>query len=68
METIYIVLIVSVLGPIIGSLIGVIRKPSIRYINWMLAFAAWVMLSISFLELYSTADRFWKKSSAVRGI
>jgi len=58
METIYIVLLVSVLGPIIGSWIGVLRKPSIRYINGMLAFAAGVMLSISFLELIPESIRY----------
>jgi zinc transporter, ZIP family len=40
-----------VLGPIIGSLIGVLRRPSFGYICNMLCFAAGVMLAISFLEL-----------------
>ncbi len=42
---------ISVLGPIIGSFIGVIKKPSERFMYNMLAFAAGVMLAISFLEL-----------------
>jgi zinc transporter, ZIP family len=45
------ILIVSVMGPVIGSLIGVIKKPSERFMLDMLAFAAGVMLAISFLEL-----------------
>ncbi|MFC1801532.1 ZIP family metal transporter [Nanoarchaeota archaeon] len=51
METIYLILIIAVAGPIIGSLIGVLRKPSEHFILNMLAFAAGVMLAISFLEL-----------------
>ena len=51
MEQIYIILIISVMGPILGSLIGVIRKPSNIFMLNMLAFSAGVMLSISFLEL-----------------
>lgn len=52
---IIIILFISVLGPIIGSLIGVIRKPSNRFMYNMLAFAGGVMLSISFLELIPTS-------------
>ncbi len=51
MEQIILVLIISVLGPIIGSAIGVMKKPSDMFIRNMLAFAAGVMLAISFLEL-----------------
>ncbi len=46
-----IILIISVLGPIIGSFIGVMKKPSDIFMYNMLAFAAGVMLAISFLEL-----------------
>jgi len=46
-----IIVVISVLGPVIGSLIGVIRKPSERFMFNMLAFAGGVMLAISFLEL-----------------
>lgn len=45
------VILISVIGPIIGSLIGVIKKPSEKFMYNMLAFAGGVMLSISFLEL-----------------
>lgn len=46
-----IILIISVLGPVIGSFIGIIRHPSRKFMYNMLAFAGGVMLSISFLEL-----------------
>jgi zinc transporter, ZIP family len=46
-----IIVAISVLGPVIGSLIGVIKTPSKRFMFNMLAFAGGVMLAISFLEL-----------------
>jgi ZIP family zinc transporter len=46
-----IIVAISVMGPIIGSLIGVIKKPSEKFMYNMLAFAGGVMLAISFLEL-----------------
>jgi ZIP family zinc transporter len=51
MDSIYIILIISVLGPIIGSSIGVLKKPSNAFMYSMLAFAAGIMLAISFLQL-----------------
>ncbi len=51
MDPLLTIVIVSVLGPVIGSAIGVLRKPSVNYISNMLSFAAGVMLAISFLEL-----------------
>jgi len=51
MDGIFIILIIAVLGPIIGSLIGVLKKPKESFMYIMLAFAAGVMLAISFLEL-----------------
>ena len=45
------ILVISILGPIIGSLIGVIKQPSKKFMFNMLSFAGGVMLSISFLEL-----------------
>ena len=51
METIVWILILSILGPIIGSLIGVFKKPSDRLLFHMLSFAAGIMIAISFLEL-----------------
>lgn len=51
MENLYWILLISVIGPVLGSLIGVIRKPSETFMYNMLAFAGGVMLAISFLEL-----------------
>lgn len=51
MNPLFLVVIIAVLGPIIGSLIGVLRKPSDRFMFNMLSFAAGVMLAISFLQL-----------------
>jgi ZIP family zinc transporter len=50
-DSIYLILIIAASGPIIGSLIGVIKKPSDFFVYNMLAFAAGVMLTISFLNL-----------------
>jgi len=51
MDSILFILFISVIGPIIGSLIGVFKKPSDSFTYNMLAFAAGVMISVSFLEL-----------------
>jgi len=46
-----IIIVISVLGPVLGSLIGVIKRPSKKFMYNMLAFAGGAMLAISFLEL-----------------
>jgi len=51
MDPVIFIVIISVLGPIIGSGIGVLRKPSFGYLCNMLCFAAGIMLGISFLQL-----------------
>jgi len=51
MDPIILIVIISALGPIIGSLIGVLKQPTLAYMCNMLCFAAGVMLGISFLEL-----------------
>jgi ZIP family zinc transporter len=45
------IVIITVLGPILGSAIGIMRRPTFGFICNMLCFAAGVMLAISFLEL-----------------
>jgi ZIP family zinc transporter len=50
-QEILIILTISIIGPILGSLIGVIKKPSEKFMFNMLAFAGGVMLAISFLQL-----------------
>ncbi len=44
-------------GPILGALVGVLRKPSDRFTFHLLSFAAGVMLSISFLNLIPESIR-----------
>jgi len=51
MDPVVFIAIIAFLGPIIGSMIGVMRKPSFTYVCCMLCFAAGVMLTISFMEL-----------------
>ena len=51
MDTIFLIVALSTLSPILGSLIGVIKRPSEGFMYMMLSFAAGVMLAISFLEL-----------------
>lgn len=45
------ILLISIIGPILGAILGIIRYPTRSFIFNMLAFAAGVMLSISFLNL-----------------
>ncbi|MBN2459085.1 ZIP family metal transporter [Candidatus Woesearchaeota archaeon] len=58
MEIIYIILLISAAAPVIGSLLGVLKRPSNIMMYNMLAFAAGVMLSISFLELIPESIEF----------
>jgi len=51
MDPVFFIVVISVLGPILGSGLGVLKRPSFNYICNMLCFAAGVMLAISFLEL-----------------
>ncbi len=51
MDSLALIALISVIGPILGSAFGVLRKPSFGYVCNMLCFAAGVMLGISFLEL-----------------
>ena len=51
MDPVVFIVFISVLGPILGSGLGVLKRPSFNYICNMLCFAAGVMLAISFLEL-----------------
>ncbi|MFH1294961.1 MAG: ZIP family metal transporter [Candidatus Aenigmatarchaeota archaeon] len=51
MELIFTIILLAIAGPVIGSIIGVSRKPSKTVMYAVLSFAAGVMISISFLEL-----------------
>jgi zinc transporter, ZIP family len=50
-DPIVLIVALSILGPVTGSAIGVIKCPSAASVCNMLCFAAGVMLAISFLEL-----------------
>ncbi|MBU0515927.1 MAG: ZIP family metal transporter [Proteobacteria bacterium] len=50
-DPVFWIAVISVLGPIIGSALGVLRRPSLAFVRNMLSFAAGVMLAISFLHL-----------------
>lgn len=55
MDPTLLILLIGASGPIIGSAIGVLKKPSDRFTFGMLAFAAGVMIAISLLELLPQA-------------
>ncbi len=58
MDSMLLIIFIIILGPLIGSLIGVVKRPSELFMYNMLAFAAGVMLSISFLELIPESINF----------
>lgn len=62
------IVLISVIGPVIGSLIGVVKRPSQKFMYNMLAFAGGVMLAISFLELIPRSIEFSSIFMAVFGI
>lgn len=67
-STLLIVVILSILSPVIGSAIGIIKMPSNTTIYNMLAFAAAVMLSLSFLELIPEAIEIGSLILAITGL
>ena len=67
-NTLLLIVAISVLGPVLGSLIGVLREPSKRFMYNMLAFAGGVMLAISFLELIPESIHFSSVWIATGGI
>ncbi len=58
----------SALGPIIGSGIGVWKKPTTAAIHNMLYFAAGIMLAISFLDLIPESIQLGSSLTAVAGL
>jgi len=65
---ILLVLFLAVISPVIGSLIGVLKRPSERFMYIMLAFAGGVMLSISFLQLIPESLRLSSVLICVAGV
>lgn len=68
MDPVVLIVIISTLGPIIGSAIGIVRKPSFGYICNMLCFAAGVMLAISFLQLIPESIHLSSVSVCIMGL
>jgi len=54
-DPVLLIVVISVLGPVIGSVLGVLKKPSLNLVSNMLSFAAGVMLAISFMVTGSNA-------------
>ena len=67
MDLTFYIVIISVLGPVIGSALGVLRRPSADYVCNLLCFAAGVMLAISFLELIPESIRLSSVTGCVVG-
>ena len=68
MDTTILIVILSAAAPIIGSFIGVIRKPSEGFMYIMLSFAAGVMLAISFLELIPESIELSSELTCISGL
>ncbi|MBU2489669.1 MAG: ZIP family metal transporter [Proteobacteria bacterium] len=68
MDPLWLIVTLSVLGPIAGSALGVIRRPSYEVICNLLCFAAGVMLAISFLELIPESIRLSGIGTCVFGL
>jgi ZIP family zinc transporter len=68
MSPIALIVIIAFTGPILGSAIGILRRPNFAYVCCMLCFAAGVMLAISFLELIPESIRLSSPVVAVHNI
>jgi ZIP family zinc transporter len=52
-----VIILIAFTGPVVGSFIGVLRRPTELFVNNALAFAAGVMLAISFMQLIPESIR-----------
>jgi zinc transporter, ZIP family len=68
MDPVFFIFLIMILGPIIGSFIGVLKRPSFGYVCNMLCFAAGVMLAISFLELMPESIKLSSITTCVSGL
>jgi len=59
---------VTFIGTVLGSLIGVLKKPSHKFMHYLLAFAGGVLISISFLDLIPESIEFSSVYVASLGI
>jgi ZIP family zinc transporter len=68
MEELLLIISLLVAGPILGSLLGIIKRPSERVMFHLLAFAAGVMISIAFLQLIPQALLFASVWTIIAGV
>ena len=68
MDQLLLIVILMISGPLLGSIIGVIHKPSEKYLEIMLAFSAGVMLTIAFLDLIPQSTGLSGLTLAIVGI
>jgi zinc transporter, ZIP family len=68
MNTILNLLIISIIGPLLGAILGIIHYPSKKFMFNMLAFAAGVMLAVSFLNLIPQSIKFSSGIVAAIGV
>ena len=61
-------LIISFISPIIGSFLGIIKKPKPNIIAHLFAFSAGIMISISFLDLIPQSLEYGLLSSCIYGL
>lgn len=57
MNMILLIIIISLVGPLLGSILGVFKRYSERQVHYMLSFAAGVMVFVSVLELLPESYR-----------
>lgn len=67
-KAIFFILLITVLGTFFGSLLGIIRKPSHKFMHYLLAFAGGVLISVAFLELIPASIEFSSVFVVVGGI
>ncbi|MGV8087286.1 MAG: ZIP family metal transporter [Candidatus Woesearchaeota archaeon] len=68
MNSLIILVLIALIGPILGAILGIIKYPSKWLIFNMLAFAAGVMLAISFLNLIPQSISFSSGIIAAIGV
>jgi ZIP family zinc transporter len=68
MSPIAIIVGIAFAGPIVGSVIGVLRRPDFSFVCNMLCFAGGVMLAISFLELIPESMHLTSPLTSVLGL
>ncbi len=67
MEQFWIIVFLIFFGQLLGSLIGILKKPNARFLKYSLAFAAAMMLGISLVELIPEALSIAAPEFAVAG-